>query len=70
MGNKNRDRYINWVCEYDMMMKIQQSLSTGLCYCAISAVTGKKYPCKYEKDGQRSLIDCGKCIQDWLNKEV
>lgn len=70
---KNRDRYINKVNEYDMLMNMQYNLTDICCDCVLDIITGKKIKCPEEMRGkigaQSRLAVCSKCIQKWLNEE-
>lgn len=64
---KNRDKYIIKANEYDMLVSLQRSFASGMCWCVIEAITGKSYPCK---DNKVCMLDtCKECIENWLNKE-
>lgn len=62
---KNRDRYINKVNEYDMLISIQTALDDGE-GCVLDALTKTTNICFYNTDKQK---DCETCIQQWLNEE-
>ena len=65
---KNRDKYINKVNEYDMLVKLQVAFGSGCCYCVIEALTGKDYYCPDNKICM--LSTCEECLQKWLNDEA
>lgn len=65
---KNRDKYILQRNEYDMLIGLQVALSSGMCQCAIEALTGREYSCVEDKCCM--LSTCEECIQRWLNEEA
>ena len=65
---KNRDRYILKVNEYDMLVKMQETLWTEGC-CVIDALIGKNYPCPDVPNYIFSYDTCKECIQKFLNEE-
>lgn len=68
---KNRERYITKRNEYDLMMTIAENIQELGTFCPITAVGGKRPPCKCKHDTQSSLIlrDCETCVQEFLNDE-
>jgi hypothetical protein len=67
----NREKYITKRDEYDLMMTIAENIQELGTFCPITAVGGKRPPCKCKPDTQSSLIlrDCETCCQDWLNEK-
>lgn len=62
---KNRDRYINRICVYDMLCKIQATMLNYNC-CVLEALSGKSCP----HDKVCTLDTCRECIAEWLNDEA
>ena len=67
----NRERYITKRDEYDLMMTIAENIQELGTFCPITAVGGKRPPCKCKHIAQCSLLmrDCESCCQNWLNEE-
>lgn len=67
----NRERFFLKRDEYDTMMAIAKNIQGLGTFCPITAVGGKRPPCKCKPDTQSSLIlrDCETCIQTFLNTE-
>lgn len=68
----NREKYITKRDEYDLMMAIAKNIQGIGTFCPITAVGGKRPPCKCKHDTQSSLMmrDCETCVQIFLNKEA
>lgn len=58
----NRERYILQANEYDLLIKLQESLNRSDNYCILDLITDKYNHCP--KD-----TNCEECIQNWLNVE-
>lgn len=67
----NREKYITKRDEYDLMMTIAENIQELGTFCPITAVGGKRPPCKCKHIAQCSLMmrDCETCVQKFLNEE-
>ena len=68
----NREKYITKRNEYDLMMTIAENIQGIGTFCPITAIGGKRPPCKCKPDTQSSLMmrDCETCVQEFLNEEA
>lgn len=67
----NREKYFLKRDEYDTMMTIAENIQGLGTFCPITAIGGKRPPCKCKHDTQSSLMmrDCETCTQEFLNKK-
>lgn len=58
----NREKLLK-TSEYDLLVRMNNYMLGGGCFCVLDALTGNERSCA-------SDIDCSKCIAAWLNEET
>lgn len=68
----NREKYFLKRDEYDLMMTIAKNIQELGTFCPITAIGGKRPPCKCKHIASCSLMmrDCETCVQEFLNAEA
>lgn len=66
----NREKYITKRDEYDLMMTIAENIQGLGTFCPITAIGGKRPPCKHVTQSFLMMRDCKTCIQRWLNERT
>lgn len=65
----NREKYFLKRDEYDTMMVIAENIQELGTFCPITAVGGKRPPCKHITQSFTMMRDCETCCQEFLNNE-
>lgn len=65
----NREKYFLKRDEYDIMMTIAENIQGIGTFCPITAVGGKRPPCKHITQSFLMMRDCKTCVQEFLNEK-
>lgn len=66
----NREKYITKRDEYDLMMTIAENIQGIGTFCPITAIGGKRPPCKHVTQSFTMMRDCETCTQKFLNEQA